>query len=110
MQWFSVRTHNTGVVSSNPTRVTVKKRHWRGRQWENISRNPLSKKKLQALILVSATLEIEYAAAILDIKTVKAAFLTVLANIGVFISAFLAIWGTELFSSELCWEKDHGGL
>ena len=58
--WLSIRTHNTGVVSSNPARVTIKtllKRKATGKQPHKIH---FHSKNSRALTLVSASLKIEH--------------------------------------------------
>ena len=60
LQWLSVRTHNTGFVSSNPKRVTMKMPLVRKVTVNHLMKST-SLEKLRALSLVSATLEIEYA-------------------------------------------------
>ena len=60
VQLSSIRTHNARVASSNPTRVTIKTV---GKEDNGKAphRFHFHRKKLIALFLVSATLEIEYA-------------------------------------------------
>ena len=61
MKWLSVRTHNTGVASSSPARVTIK--HVIGEEGNGKPphKTHYHRKQLRTLSLVSATLEIEYA-------------------------------------------------
>ena len=63
--WLASNSKGGGLITQGlPIRflhVSLLKRHWLGRQRETTSRNPHPQKKLRALSLVSATLEIEYA-------------------------------------------------
>ena len=56
-----MRTHNTTVVSSNPARVTIKTPLTRKAKGNHLIKFTSLEKKLNALFLVSATLEIEHA-------------------------------------------------
>ena len=57
---FSMRTHNTGVVSSNPARVTIKTPLARKALGNHLIKST-ALEKLRTLPLVSAKFKIEYA-------------------------------------------------
>ena len=61
VKWLSVRSHNAGVIISNPARVTIKAPLSRTATGNHLVKFT-SVQKLRALSLVSAPLDIEYVA------------------------------------------------